>query len=113
MKNCKFEEVDCWKGDCSFTINCGRFGYLAGDFTIDWEFYEGAKHEVDGIIEAHVKIYNMNWTETDALANINKRNVKEICEFLEQTVLEDPEAYGYESDEPDYDNYEQYLLEGL
>lgn len=108
LKNTKITGLEVWDGLGYFDIECGKFGKML--FTFDIDFNVDSDYEFQSV---DVQISSFEW-ETDneqrnKLKNLklNNRNTKLICEYIESVITDDPNAYGFDSENyVDEDQYE-------
>lgn len=115
-QNTKITGLEVWNGTGYFDIECGRFGKMI--FSFDIHFNVDSDNDFESV---DVKIGAYEWELVDGSSfkfgwdlRLNNRNTKMICEYIEEIIKKDPEAYGFDSDnysdmyEPDFE--EDYYL---
>jgi hypothetical protein len=112
VKNTKITGLEVWDGLGYFDIECAKFGKML--FTFDIDFNVNRDNEFDSV---DVQISSFEWETDNEQRNkfknlkLNNRNTKLICEYIESVITDDPNAYGFDSEnfsdeyEPDFETF--------
>lgn len=98
-RNWKLINLDTNKDKGYFDLDCGKFGVMFFEFDIDFNVDSDFEFE-----SVDVKLSSYDW-DCDGLKSgmLNNRNTKLICEKLEKIISNDPESWGFDSEQLRYE----------
>jgi hypothetical protein len=108
LKNTKIINLEEARNKGYFNIDCGKFGEMV--FSFDIEFDMDRDGDLNGVT---IYLDNYDWEcendERRAYGNnlqLNNRNTKMICEYIEDIIMCDPYSFGFDPYELLEDQYE-------
>ena len=100
-KNFTISKLEYAAGNGYFEINCYRFGRMI--FSFDIEFNVDSDYQFDSV-SVYLDEYDWEDVEFFKTGRLNKRNTRFICEILEGIISEDPEAWGFDAEQMQYED---------
>ena len=107
-KNWKLVNLEYWDNQGYFDLECGRFGKML--FAFDIRFNVDSQFQFNSV---DVILDKYDWEEIGKYTKgfLSKKNTKLICEKIEGIISENPEAWGFDSEEFENNAYWSYQSE--